>query len=66
MLWRQPICHVVAWPNGSGKSTYALRHLTEYAGTVECVNSDLMAQGMSPTDIRLAADRRQALEDNLA
>ena len=51
----RPICHVVAGPNGSGKSTFALRYLPEYAGAVEYVNPDLMAQGMSPTDIRLSA-----------
>ena len=51
----RPICHVVAGPNGSGKSTFALRYLPEYAGAVEYVNPDLMAPGMSPTDIRLSA-----------
>ena len=51
----RPICHVVAGPNGSGKSTFALRYLSEYAGAVEYMNPDLMAQGMSPTDIRLSA-----------
>lgn len=51
----RPICHIVAGPNGSGKSTFALRYLPDYAGAVEYVNPDLMAQGMSPTDIRLSA-----------
>ena len=51
----RPICHVVAGPNGSGKSTFALRYLSEYSGAVEYMNPDLMAQGMSPTDIRLSA-----------
>ncbi len=50
-----PVCHVVAGPNGSGKSTFALRYLPDFAGAVEYVNPDLMAQGMSPTDIRLSA-----------
>ena len=49
------ICHVVAGPNGSGKSTFALNYLPAYAGSIEYVNPDLMAQGMSPTDIRLSA-----------
>lgn len=49
------VCHVVAGPNGSGKSTFALRYLPAYAGSVEYVNPDLLAQGMSPTDIRLSA-----------
>ena len=75
-------CHVVAGPNGSGMSMFALWCLPEYAGAVEYVNSDLMAQVMSPLDIRLsaikagiltpdvwkrlAADRCQALEDDLS
>ena len=49
----RPICHVVAGPNGSGKSTFALRFLPEYAGAPDVWE-------------RLAADRRQALEDDLA
>lgn len=48
-------CHVVAGPNGSGKSTFALRYLPDYAGSIEYVNPDLVAQGLSPTDIRLSA-----------
>ena len=55
MPTRKPICHVVAGPNGSGKSTFALNYLTEFAGSIEYVNPDLMAQGLSPTDIRLAS-----------
>ena len=51
----KPVCHVVAGPNGSGKSTFALRYLPDFAGSVEYVNPDLIAQGMSPTDIRLSA-----------
>lgn len=51
----KPVCHIVAGPNGSGKSTFALRYLPDFAGSVEYVNPDLMAQGMSPTDIRLSA-----------
>ena len=51
----QPVCHVVAGPNGSGKSTFALVYLPEYAGSIEYVNPDLMAQGLSPTDISLSA-----------
>ena len=51
----KPVCHVVAGPNGSGKSTFALRYLPQYAGAVEYVNPDLVAQGLSPTDITLSA-----------
>ena len=49
----RPICHVVAGSNGSGKSTFALRYLPEYASAPDVWE-------------RLAADRRQALEDDLA
>ena len=52
---RKPICHVVAGPNGSGKSTFALEYLPGYAGSIEYVNPDLVAQGLSPIDINLAA-----------
>ena len=55
MSKQKPICHVVAGPNGSGKSTFALNYLPEFAGSIEYVNPDLMAQGLSPTDIRLAS-----------
>ena len=48
----RPVCHVVAGPNGSGKSTFALDYLPEFAGSIEYVNPDLMAQGLSPTDIK--------------
>lgn len=51
----KPVCHVVAGPNGSGKSTFALEYLPAYAGSIKYVNPDLMAQGLSPTDIRLSA-----------
>ena len=69
----RPICHVVSGPNGFWKSTFALRYLPEYAGAVEYVNPDLIAQfkaaGLELTpDVweRLAADRNQALEGDLA
>ena len=51
----KPVCHVVAGPNGSGKSTFALDYLPQFAGSIEYVNPDLMAQGLSPTDITLSA-----------
>ena len=51
----KPICHIVAGPNGAGKSTFALDYLPEFAGSIEYVNPDLMAQGLSPTDITLSA-----------
>ena len=51
----KPICHIVAGPNGAGKSTFALDYLPEFAGSIEYVNPDLMAQGLSPTDITLSS-----------
>ena len=51
----KPVCHVVAGPNGAGKSTFALNYLPAYAESIEYVNPDLTAQGLSPTDIRLSA-----------
>ena len=51
----RPVCHVVAGPNGAGKSTFALDYLPEFAGSIEYVNPDLMAQGLSPTDITLSS-----------
>ena len=41
----QPVCHVVAGLNGSDKSTFARVDLPEFAGSIEYVNPDLMAQG---------------------
>lgn len=55
MSEEKPVCHVVAGPNGSGKSTFALEYLPEYAGSIEYVNPDLLAQGLSPVDISLSA-----------
>ena len=52
---RRPICHVVAGPNGAGKSTFALEYLPSYAGPIKYVNPDLLAHGLSPTDISLSA-----------
>ena len=42
----QPVCHVVAGLNGSDKSTFARVDLPEFAGSIEYVNPDLMAQGL--------------------
>ena len=51
----RPVCHVVAGPNGSGKSTFALEYLPAFAGSIEYVNPDMMAKGLSPVDISLSA-----------
>ena len=46
---------MVAGPNGSGKSTFALEYLPAFAGSIEYVNPDMMAKGLSPVDISLSA-----------
>jgi predicted ABC-type ATPase len=51
----QPHCIVIAGPNGAGKTTFAREYLPKVAGLVQFVNADLIAQGLSPLDPRLAA-----------
>ena len=46
----QPQLYVIAGPNGAGKTTFAGRFLPLYAGCLEFVNADLIAQGLSPFD----------------
>lgn len=43
-----PVCHIVAGANGSGKSTFALCFLPQYALCLDFVNPDLIAAGLSP------------------
>jgi len=40
--------YIIAGPNGAGKTTFATRFLPEYANCPNFVNSDLIAQGLSP------------------
>lgn len=40
--------YVIAGPNGSGKTTFAIKFLPEYARCPNFINSDLIAQGLSP------------------
>ena len=47
--------YVVAGPNGSGKTTFAREFLPNYAKCPNFVNADLIAQGLSPFDPRIAA-----------
>jgi predicted ABC-type ATPase len=51
----QPRCIVIAGPNGAGKTTFAREYLPKVAGVIQFVNVDLIAQGLSPLDPRLAA-----------
>ncbi len=45
----------MAGPNGSGKTTFAREFLPNYAKCPNFVNVDLIAQGLSPFDPRIAA-----------
>ena len=40
--------YVIAGPNGSGKTTFAVKFLPEYVRCPNFVNADLIAQGLSP------------------
>jgi len=40
--------YIVAGPNGSGKTTFAVKFLPEYANCTNFVNADLIAKGLSP------------------
>jgi predicted ABC-type ATPase len=40
--------YVIAGPNGSGKTTFAVKFLTGYAKCPYFINADLIAQGLSP------------------
>ncbi len=50
-----PVVHVIAGPNGSGKTTFALEYLPNIAGCRDFVNADLLAQGLSPLRVEAAA-----------
>ena len=45
---RKPVCTIIAGPNGSGKTTFALNYLPEVAKCRNFVNADLIAAGLSP------------------
>lgn len=50
-----PKLYVVAGPNGSGKTTFALKFLREEVHCIHFVNADLIAKGLSPLDPEQAA-----------
>jgi signal recognition particle GTPase len=52
-----PVCTVIAGPNGSGKTTFALTYLRSAGHSRNFVNADLIAAGLSP----LSPDR-EAIE----
>jgi predicted ABC-type ATPase len=43
-----PVCRIISGPNGSGKTTFALKYLPEVAPGTAFVNADLIAAGLSP------------------
>lgn len=40
--------YIIAGPNGSGKTTFAVEFLPQYAKCSNFINADLIAQGLSP------------------
>ena len=47
--------YIIAGPNGSGKTTFANKFLPDYVKCPNFVNSDLIAEGLSPFQPQLAA-----------
>jgi predicted ABC-type ATPase len=45
-----PTLHIIAGPNGVGKTTFADRFLPQTIRQLEFVNADLIARGLSPYD----------------
>lgn len=43
-----PTCWIIAGPNGSGKTTFALGYLPTVVGCRRFINADLIAAGLSP------------------
>ncbi|MBQ7176430.1 MAG: hypothetical protein IJS08_03360 [Victivallales bacterium] len=46
----QPTCHIVAGPNGSGKTTFAMKYLPSIVSCKNFINADEIAKGISPLD----------------
>ena len=66
----KPVCYIIAGPNGSGKTTFAMRYLFELTGCRNFVNADMIAQGLSPlnpTKFQVTAGKMflQAIRDNI-
>jgi predicted ABC-type ATPase len=45
-----PTFWLIAGPNGVGKTTYAMRHLRSVSGSINFVNLDEIARGLSPLE----------------
>jgi predicted ABC-type ATPase len=59
-----PTFWLIAGPNGVGKTTYAMRHLEAVSGSINFVNLDEIARGLSP--LRPAAAQVEAARIALA
>jgi predicted ABC-type ATPase len=53
----RPQAHVIAGPNGSGKTTFAREFLPRHADCKQFVNADFIAQGLAPFSPETAALR---------
>lgn len=60
-----PTCWIIAGPNGSGKTTFALEFLPQLSRGLPFINADLIAAGLSPLDssAELAAASRILLKE---
>lgn len=47
--------YVIAGPNGSGKTTFAMKFMPEYVKCTNFINADLIAKGLAPFDPERAA-----------
>jgi len=56
MRENRPEFWLIAGPNGVGKTTFAFRRLKAISGSVNFVNLDEIARGLSPLDPALAAN----------
>ena len=43
-----PTCYIIAGPNGAGKTTFAEEFLPNEGKTINFINADLIAKGLSP------------------
>jgi predicted ABC-type ATPase len=50
MARERPTFWLIAGPNGVGKTTYAMRHLKAVSGSINFVNLDEIARGLSPLE----------------
>lgn len=51
----KPRIYIIAGSNGAGKTTFATQFLPSYAGTVDFINADMIAKGLSPFAVERAA-----------